>query len=107
VPLSLPGTGRLRLLVETPYFPRPHNIKFLRSLAEDTDSRLIAAWPRAMRSDQCRFEQLRRAFVEARYSASYDICPRISKRRPAIGTCGPSFRRCTERLETLGHASDK
>jgi hypothetical protein len=33
-------------LVRTLYFPRSHNIKFLRSLAEDGEPRLIDAWPR-------------------------------------------------------------
>ena len=47
------------LLVRTLYFPRSHNIKFLRSLSEDKEPRLIAAWPRA--------------YVEARYSANYQI----------------------------------
>ena len=61
------------LLVRTLYFPRSHNIKFLRSLAEDGESRLIEAWPRDNRNDRRRFELLKRAYVEARYSASYEI----------------------------------
>lgn len=61
------------LLVRTLYFPRSHNIKFLRSLAEDSEPRLIDAWPRATRVDRRRFELLKRAYVEARYSASYEI----------------------------------
>ena len=61
------------LLVRTLYFPRSHNIKFLRSLAEDHEPRLIAAWPRATKLDRRRFELLKRAYVEARYSASYEI----------------------------------
>ena len=61
------------LLVRTLYFPRSHNIKFLRSLAEDSDHRLIEVWPRATRIDRRRFELLKRAYVEARYSASYEI----------------------------------
>ncbi|TAJ77705.1 MAG: HEPN domain-containing protein [Sphingobium sp.] len=61
------------LLVRTLYFPRSHNIKFLRSLAEDSEPRLIEAWPRAARIDRRRFELLKRAYVEARYSASYEI----------------------------------
>lgn len=61
------------LLVQTLYFPRSHNIKFLRSLAEDSDPRLIQAWPRAARIDRRRFELLKRAYVEARYSESYQI----------------------------------
>lgn len=63
----------LFLLVRTLYFPRSHNIKFLRSLAEDSEPRLIDAWPRATRVDRRRFELLKRAYVEARYSASYEI----------------------------------
>jgi uncharacterized protein len=61
------------LLVRTLYFPRSHNIKFLRSLAEDNDPRLIEAWPRATKVDRRRFELLKRAYVEARYSANYEI----------------------------------
>lgn len=61
------------LLVRTLYFPRSHNIKFLRSLAEDNEPRLIAAWPRETKLDRRRFELLKRAYVEARYSANYEI----------------------------------
>ncbi|MEN5051355.1 nucleotidyltransferase and HEPN domain-containing protein [Brevundimonas naejangsanensis] len=61
------------LLTHTFYFPRSHNIKFLRSLAEDTDKRLTAAWPREQRVDRRRFELLKRAYVEARYSDQYDV----------------------------------
>lgn len=63
------------LLVRTLYFPRSHNIKFLRSLAEAKDPRLVDAWPRAAKLDRRRFELLKRAYVEARYSASYEIGP--------------------------------
>lgn len=61
------------LLTHTFYFPRSHNIKFLRSLVEDTDKRLTAAWPREQRADRRRFELLKRAYVEARYSDHYDV----------------------------------
>ncbi len=60
------------LLVHTFYFPRSHNIKFLRSLAEDVDTRLVEAWSREQRADRRRFELLKRAYVEARYSDQYD-----------------------------------
>jgi hypothetical protein len=50
-----------------------HNIKFLRSLAEDKEPRLIEAWARANKIDRRRFELLKRAYVEARYSPSYTI----------------------------------
>jgi predicted nucleotidyltransferase/HEPN domain-containing protein len=61
------------LLVRTLYFPRSHNIKFLRSLAEDKEPRLVEAWPRDTKRDRARFEKLKRAYVEARYSAGYSI----------------------------------
>jgi uncharacterized protein len=61
------------LLVRTLYFPKSHNIKFLRSLAEDIESRLIDAWPRDKRIDRRRFRLLKRAYVEARYSTAYQI----------------------------------
>lgn len=61
------------LLVQTFYFPRSHNIKFLRSLAEDVDKTLVEAWPREQRADKRRFETLKRAYVEARYSDQYDV----------------------------------
>jgi predicted nucleotidyltransferase/HEPN domain-containing protein len=61
------------LLVRTLYFPRSHNIKFLRSLAEDKEPRLVDVWPRDTKRDRARFERLKRAYVEARYSASYTI----------------------------------
>jgi predicted nucleotidyltransferase len=61
------------LLVRTFHFPRSHNIKFLRSLAEDRDRRLVEAWPRETKLDRRRFELLKRAYVEARYSDAYEI----------------------------------
>jgi uncharacterized protein len=63
------------LLVHAFYFPRSHNIKFLRSQAEAMDKSLVAAWPREQRSDRRRFEMLKRAYVEARYSDQYDLSP--------------------------------
>ena len=61
------------LLVSTLYAPRSHNIRFLRSLAEAGDQSLAAAWPREQRLDRRRFELLKRAYVEARYSDQYDV----------------------------------
>ena len=61
------------LLARTLYFPRSHNIKFLRSLAEGKEPRLIDAWPRATKLERRRFELLKRAYIDARYSANYVI----------------------------------
>lgn len=61
------------LLTTTFYFPRSHNVKFLRSLSEAKDQRLIEAWPRETKLERRRFELLKRAYVEARYSPNYSI----------------------------------
>jgi HEPN domain-containing protein/predicted nucleotidyltransferase len=63
------------LLVHAFYFPRSHNIKFLRSQAETIDRRLVVAWPREQKVERRRFELLKRAYVEARYSDQYDLSP--------------------------------
>jgi len=91
------------LLVRTLYFPRSHNIKFLRSLSEDKEPRLVDAWPRESRIDRRRFERLKRAYVEARYSASYVIdaddlealANSIARLRDIVATL------CAERLNAL------
>ena len=91
------------LLVQTFYFPRSHNLKFLRSLAEDEDRRLIEAWPRETRLDRRRFELLKRAYVEARYSDAYDIgaedlqalAGAVSRLRQIVGEI------CRERIDLL------
>lgn len=91
------------LLVRTLYFPRSHNIKFLRSLSEDKEPRLVDAWPRESRIDRRRFERLKRAYVEARYSASYVIdaddlealATSIARLRDIVATL------CAERLDAL------
>ena len=61
------------LLVRTHYSPQTHNIKFLRSLAEDLEPSLREVWPREGREARRRFELLKRAYVEARYSEHYAI----------------------------------
>lgn len=95
------------LLVQTLYFPRSHNIKFLRSLAEDKEPRLIDAWPRSTRLDRSRFERLKRAYVEARYSPSYAISGEdlaalaeyVTRLRSIVETV------CRERLAALREAA--
>jgi len=61
------------LLVLTNYGPSTHNNKFLRSLAERLDERLIEAWPRTTKIERPCFELSKRADVEARYSEHYKI----------------------------------
>ena len=61
------------LLTFTLYSPASHNLNFLRPRAEQADARLSEAWPRATKRDRRRFELIRRAYVEARYSPHYTI----------------------------------
>ncbi len=42
-------------------------------LAEGREQRLVEAWPRVSKLDRRRFELLKRAYVEVRYSPSYEI----------------------------------
>ncbi len=95
------------LLVRTLYFPRSHNVKFLRSLAESSEPRLIEAWPRDTRPERRRFELLKRAYVEARYSNTYDISVEdlaaitssVRKLRDIVATV------CQERVDDLRKAA--
>lgn len=61
------------LLVLTLYSPKSHKLNFLRSRAEDIAPSLIEAWPRNDKDSRRRFELLRQAYVNARYSPHYKI----------------------------------
>jgi uncharacterized protein len=91
------------LLVRTLYLPKSHNIKFLRSLSEGLDKRLIPAWPREAKKDTSRFELLKRAYVEARYSEHYKIS---AEQLDVLMKCAEELRRlveevCQEKLQEL------
>ena len=61
------------LLTMTLYSTKSHNLNFLRSQAERVSPELIPAWPRGSRFEKRCWELLRRAYVEARFSAHYTI----------------------------------
>jgi predicted nucleotidyltransferase/HEPN domain-containing protein len=61
------------LLVLTLYSPKSHRITMLRSQAEALDDRLKVIWPNDTKLHRQAFDRLRRAYVEARYSAAYEI----------------------------------
>ena len=61
------------LLVLTLYSPKSHKLNFLRSHAEEAAPELIKAWPRSDKLSRRRFELLRQAYVNARYSPQYAI----------------------------------
>ena len=61
------------LLVLSLYSPKSHRLNFLRSHSEDIAPSLIEAWPRDDKVSRRRFELLRQAYVNARYSPHYKI----------------------------------
>lgn len=61
------------LLTTTYYSPSTHNIKRLRSLAEEKDPRFRDIWPDADKFQRRSFERLKDAYVKARYSKHYEI----------------------------------
>ncbi|MBX5106001.1 HEPN domain-containing protein [Rhizobium lentis] len=61
------------LLTLTNYSQPSHNIKFLRSLAEEQDRRLVEAFPRDQHRERAWFNTLNEAYVKARYSKYFEI----------------------------------
>ncbi len=61
------------LLVLTSYSPASHNLKHLRSLAEERDRRLADVWPADQHQHVAWFNILNEAYVKSRYSKHYDI----------------------------------
>lgn len=70
---SLEQTYSCVLLTLTNYGPPSHNIKFLRSLAEEQDRRLTEAFPRNEHRERAWFNTLNEAYVKARYSKHFEI----------------------------------
>lgn len=94
------------LLVQTNYSPATHNIKFLRSLAEQIDPCLIDVWPREIKQDRRLFELLKRAYVEARYSEHYAITAEelawLGERAEALRAMVETI--CVARIDELKNA---
>lgn len=61
------------LLTLTNYGPASHNIKFLRSLAEEQDRRLADAFPGDQHRKRAWFNTLNEAYVKACYSKHFEI----------------------------------
>jgi uncharacterized protein len=61
------------LLTLTNYGPASHNIKFLRSLSEEQDLRLVEAFPRDQHRERAWFNTINEAYVKARYSKHFEI----------------------------------
>lgn len=68
---------RMFLLTTTLYAPGTHHLGKLRNIARTIDSRLEEAWGSPQKPYKRYFELLRRAYVEARYSSSYETTQEI------------------------------
>lgn len=61
------------LLVLTNYKPYTHNLTRLNSLAISQDERIAEVFPQDTKMHRSRFQLLKKAYVEARYSEHYEI----------------------------------
>ncbi|NKK87534.1 HEPN domain-containing protein [Rhizobium leguminosarum bv. viciae] len=95
------------LLTLTNYGPPSHNIKFLRSLAEEQDRRLAEAFPRDQHKERAWFNTLNEAYVKARYSKHYEISEEaliwLGERTTVLLELVGAV--CSEHLEKLKHDS--
>ncbi|MBB2710840.1 nucleotidyltransferase and HEPN domain-containing protein [Rhizobium sophoriradicis] len=83
------------LLTLTNYGPPSHNIKFLRSLAEEQDRRLAQAFPRDQHRERAWFNTLNEAYVKARYSKHFEIS------EEALGWLGAQAALLVELVKTV------
>lgn len=89
------------------YSAKTHRLNLLRDRAEALDSRLIGIWPGSNKFERQGFDLIRRAYVEARYSKSYEISAehldwlesRVSALKDAAETIA------SERVEALQRAA--
>ena len=97
------------LLTLTNYSPPSHNLKFLRSLAEEQDRRLAEAWPRDQARQRGWFNTLVEAYVKARYSKHFAIDAEalqwLGDRTAALHTLVETA--CQDHLAKLKRAADK
>jgi hypothetical protein len=91
----------------TLYSSKTHRLNLLRDRAEELDSRLIGIWPRTNKFERVGFDLIRRAYVEARYSPSYEISDAhldwLEQRVLALQEAVEAV--CRERIETLRQAA--
>ena len=97
------------LLTLTNYSPPSHNLKFLRSLAEEQDRRLVEAWPRDQARQRGWFNTLVEAYVKARYSKHFAIDAEalqwLGARTAALHALVETA--CQDHLAKLQRAADK
>ncbi|KCZ99603.1 putative nucleotidyltransferase [Hyphomonas polymorpha PS728] len=95
---------RMFLLTTTLYAPGTHHLGKLRNIARTIDGRIEDSWGPPQKPYKRYFELLRRAYVEARYSPSYETTQEIlTWQADRIGQLiAIANELCRERLERLG-----
>jgi predicted nucleotidyltransferase/HEPN domain-containing protein len=95
------------ILVLTLYSAKTHRLNLLRERAEAMDPRLIGIWPGSNKFERQGFDLIRRAYVEARYSKTYEISKEhldwLEERIGALGSIVEAI--ALERLEILRKAA--
>ncbi|NTE89512.1 nucleotidyltransferase and HEPN domain-containing protein [Agrobacterium rubi] len=97
------------LLTLTNYAPASHNLKILRSFAEEQDRRLAEAFPREHHRERAAFNTINEAYVKARYSSQYKITGETLEwlgQRTAVLLALVNVV-CTDHISALQKAADK
>lgn len=97
------------LLTLTNYAPASHNLKILRSFAEEQDRRLAEAFPREHHRERAAFNTINEAYVKARYSNHYRITEEtlqwLGERTAVLLALVNDV--CSDRICALQEAADK
>ena len=92
------------LLVFTNYKPNTHNLKQLKSLAILQDERIADIFPQDTKIHRRRFELLKNAYIDARYSEHYQISQEelewLAKRVKALQALTETL--CKEKIDFFG-----
>jgi len=91
------------MLVFTNYKPKTHDIEKLGRKAASFDPRFLRAFPRATKSEEQAFKLLKKAYIDARYKASYRITKKqLEYLAERVKTLQRLTKRiCTEKIESF------
>jgi len=92
------------LLVLTNYKPNTHNLKQLNALAILQNERIAEVFPQDTKHHRRRFQLLKKAYVDARYSAEYKISQEelqwLAERVQCLQQLTKNL--CKEKIESFG-----
>jgi HEPN domain-containing protein/predicted nucleotidyltransferase len=92
------------MLVFTHYKPKTHDIEKLGRKAAGFDPQFLKVFPRATKGEEQAFELLKKAYIDARYKASYRITKKqleyLAKRVKVLQKLAQKI--CQEKIESFG-----